>query len=177
MAYTVIRLSLFLAHFLAGNQLNELKCHMHGCCCCTKNPVKNIVIFTHKQWLLSIDIKTKVARHVPRISTTYLNIGIVWQLECWTVGKMLMSKKNIVSYQSSFWGNARKRSETVGNARKQLKNRLKRLETVWNILKCLETVANSRICSENYENIQTFRHWNSWFPAFVWCSDRQIKPR
>ena len=51
--------------FLAGNQLYELKTNRRGwcwgCCCCQK---KIIAIFTYKQRLLSIDMKTKLVQHV-----------------------------------------------------------------------------------------------------------------
>ena len=34
---------------------------------------KSITIFDNKQWLLSIDMKTKVVKHVPRINLSHLN--------------------------------------------------------------------------------------------------------
>ena len=38
---------------------------------------KNIAIFTYKQWLLSIDMKTKVVQHVPRIINVFKDgIGV-----------------------------------------------------------------------------------------------------
>ena len=37
---------------------------------------KSIAIFGHKQWLLSIDMKTKVVQHVPRINLSYLKFQI-----------------------------------------------------------------------------------------------------
>ena len=50
--------------FLAGNQLYELKCNRRGWCCCGCGPKKLIVIFTYRQRLLSINMKTKVVQHV-----------------------------------------------------------------------------------------------------------------
>ena len=50
--------------FLAGNQLYERSTHRRGCGC----QKKSIAIFTYKQRLLSIDMKTKVVQHVPRIN-------------------------------------------------------------------------------------------------------------
>ena len=47
--------------FLAGNQLYELKCHRIGWCGC---PKKSIAIFGYKQWVLSIEMKTKLVQHV-----------------------------------------------------------------------------------------------------------------
>ena len=47
--------------FLAGNQLYELKTHRWGC---GWGPKKTIAIFGNKQWLLSIEMKTKVVQHV-----------------------------------------------------------------------------------------------------------------
>ena len=52
--------------FLAGNQLYDWSCHRHGCCC--GGPKKTIAIFTYKHSVFSLDMKTKVARHVPRIA-------------------------------------------------------------------------------------------------------------
>ena len=50
--------------FLAGNQLYELKTHRWGCG--WWGPKKSIAIFGYKQWLLSLDMKTKVVHHVER---------------------------------------------------------------------------------------------------------------
>ena len=47
---------------LAGNQLNELKTHRMDD---EVDEVKNnIAIFTYKQWLLSIDMKTEVVQNI-----------------------------------------------------------------------------------------------------------------
>ena len=51
---------------LVGNQLYDWYTHRWGQWC--KKSWKNIAIFTYKRWLLSIDIKTKVVQHVPKIS-------------------------------------------------------------------------------------------------------------
>ena len=37
---------------------------------------KTIAIFTYKQWLLSIDMKTKVVQHVPRINISNFNFEL-----------------------------------------------------------------------------------------------------
>ena len=58
--------------FLAGNQLYDWVSHGWGCCC----QKKLIDIFTHKQRHFSIDMKTKIVQHVPRI-----NISI-WHKTC-----------------------------------------------------------------------------------------------
>ena len=44
-----------------------------GCCGC---PKKSIAIFGYKQWLLSLDMKTKVVQHVPRINLSYFKFQI-----------------------------------------------------------------------------------------------------
>ena len=61
--------------FLAGNQLNELKCHRHGCWL-LRSQKKHLQFFPNKQWLLSIDMKTKVVQHVPRINLSYFKFQI-----------------------------------------------------------------------------------------------------
>ena len=58
--------------FLAGNQLYDWVSHRGGC----GRQKKIIDIFTHKQQHLSIDMKTKIVQHVPRI-----NISI-WHKTC-----------------------------------------------------------------------------------------------
>ena len=57
--------------FLAGNQLYDRSTNRRGCC--QKRP---IVIFTHKQRHLSIDMKTKDVQHVPRINISNLTLDI-----------------------------------------------------------------------------------------------------
>ena len=52
-------------NFLAGTQLYDLSFHRHGCCCWCK---KSIAIYAYNQWVISLDMKTKVGRHVPRIN-------------------------------------------------------------------------------------------------------------
>ena len=37
----------------------------------------HIAIFTYKQWLLSIDVKTEVVQHVPRINLSHFNFWIL----------------------------------------------------------------------------------------------------
>ena len=59
------QLSFYFFLFHSGNQLYELKTHWMGCCWWGR---KNIGIFTYKQWLLSIDMKTKVVQYVERES-------------------------------------------------------------------------------------------------------------
>ena len=58
--------------FLAGNQLYDWSANRRGCCC----QKKTIDIYTHKERHLSIDMKTKIVQHVPRI-----NISI-WHKTC-----------------------------------------------------------------------------------------------
>ena len=61
--------------FLAGNQLYELLCHRIGWCgCCQK---KTIAIFGYKQWLLSLDMKTKIVQHVSRINLSHFKFQIL----------------------------------------------------------------------------------------------------
>ncbi len=46
---------------------------------------KNIAIFTYKHWVFSLDMKTKVARHVPRIAfqnKKFQNFKISWFPAC-----------------------------------------------------------------------------------------------
>ena len=38
-------------------------------------PKKTIATFGYKQWLLSLDMKTKVVQHVPRINLSHLNFS------------------------------------------------------------------------------------------------------
>ena len=58
--------------FLAGNQLYDWFTHRWGWRC----QKKIIDIYTHKERHLSIDMKTKIVQHVPRI-----NISI-WHMAC-----------------------------------------------------------------------------------------------
>ena len=65
--------------FLAGNQLYDCFTHRGGSCqkpCQKICQKKSIDVFIHKQRHLSIDMKTKIVQHVPRI-----NISI-WHKTC-----------------------------------------------------------------------------------------------
>ena len=68
--------------FLAGNQLYELKCNRRGWCgCCCWGPKKIIDIFTYKQRLLSINMKTKVVQHVKSERLKECESVRVWECE------------------------------------------------------------------------------------------------
>ena len=52
--------------YLAGNQLSDWCTHRRGWSWWSCK--KSIANFTYNQWVYSLDMKTKVARHVPRIN-------------------------------------------------------------------------------------------------------------
>ena len=79
----------FWWEFLAGNQLYELKSHRRGCCCGC--PKKTIAIFSNKQWLLSLDMKTKVVQHVEREWMREWESERVWECESVKVREWLLS--------------------------------------------------------------------------------------
>ena len=75
---TMLKAQLFLTFdsqlFLAGNQLYDWKTHRWGWWWwCQK---KHIAFFVNKQRLLSLDMKTKVVQHVPRINLSYFKFQI-----------------------------------------------------------------------------------------------------
>ena len=73
--------------FLGTSSIYDWSCHRTWWCCCCGGK-KNIPIFTHKQCVISLQIKRKFVRHVPRMSTDHLNIGIVGHLDSWTIGQL-----------------------------------------------------------------------------------------
>ena len=98
--------------FLAGNQLYELKCNRQGwwwCCC----PKKLIVIFTYKQRLLSINMKTKVVQHVKSERLKECESERVWECESdfwayrWKQKLFSMSRES--EWESKTLENIRKR--------------------------------------------------------------------
>ena len=72
------------ARFLAGNQLYELKCPRRGWWWCGRGQKKTIAIFGYKQWLLSLDMKTKIVQHVPRINISIWHVICKMLGTCWT---------------------------------------------------------------------------------------------
>ena len=61
---------------------------------------KSIAIFGYKQWLLSLDMKTKVVQHVPRINLSYFKFQIFKFFQIFS-GSQLLS-----DFQTFFWFNA-----------------------------------------------------------------------
>ena len=89
--------------FLAVNQLYELKSHRIGCCGC---PKKTIAIFGYKQWLLSIEMKTKVVQHVESDWMREWGSVRVWECESVKVREWFLSidmKTKVVQHVESEW--------------------------------------------------------------------------
>ena len=76
--YTLSTLSYELRVHRAGSQLK-----------------KSIAIFGYKQWLLSLDMKTKVVQHVPRINISTWN-----KLETWQVPSACLTTPSAIPWQS-----------------------------------------------------------------------------
>ena len=86
--------------FLAGNQLYELKCPRRGWWC--GGPKKSIAIFGYKQWLFSIEMKTKLVQNIQTFIHSRFPAFFSWEPALWTqvsqervlLLMMMMSKKN-----------------------------------------------------------------------------------
>ena len=98
--------------FLAGNQLYELKCNRWGWCCCCGcggGQKKIIDIFTYKQRLLSIDMKTKVVQHV---KSEWKNEMRVWE---WLLSIEMKTKvvQHVKSDSMRDWKSVRVRKSEI----------------------------------------------------------------
>ena len=62
-----------LMFLLAGNQLYDWSTHRGGWCW----QKKIIANFAYNQWVYSLDMKTKVDQHVPRINLSHFNFWIL----------------------------------------------------------------------------------------------------